>query len=196
MTEFLKLMPRPDHDAAPAGGVGRPDAGPAHDDALGGEVRSLDVLHQVGQGGVGIIQHADAGADDLPQVVGRDVGGHAHGDATGAVDQQVGESGGKDPGLLPALVEVGVPVHSILFDVPEHFVGDLAQTGLGVTVGCRGVAIHGAEVAVAVHQHVAHGEILGQADQGVVNRGVAVGMVPAQHVAHAGSRLLKRLVRG
>ena len=194
MTEFLKLMPRPDHDAAPAGGVSRPDAGPAHDDALGGEVRSLDVFHQVGQGGVGIVQHADAGADDLPQVVGRDVGGHAHGDAAGAVDQQVGEPSGKDPGLFPALVEVGVPVHSILFDVPEHFVGDLAQTGLGVTVGCRGVAIHGAEVAVAVHQHVAHGEILGQADQCVVNRGVAVGMVPAQHVAHTGGGLFERLV--
>ena len=126
--------------------------------------------------------------------MGRDVGGHAHGDAAGAVDQQVGEPGGKDPGLFPALVEVGVPVHSILFDVPEHFVGDLAQTGLGVTVGCRGVAIHGAEVAVAVHQHVAHGEILGQADQGVVNRGVAVGMVPAQHVAHAGGGLFERFV--
>ena len=196
MAEFLKLMPRPDHDAAPASGVGRPDAGPAHDDALGGEVRSLDVFHQVGQGGVGIVQHADAGADDLPQVVGRDVGGHAHGDAAGAVDQQVGEPSGKDPGLFPALVEVGVPVHSILFDVPEHFVGDLAQTGFGVTVGCRGVAIHGTEVAVAIHQHIAHGEVLCQTYQRVIHGGVAVGVIPAQHVAHAGSRLLKRLVRG
>ena len=47
---------------------------------------------------------------------------------------------------------------------------------------------------MAVHQHVAHGEILGQADQCVVNRGVAVGMVPAQHVAHAGGGLFEGFV--
>ena len=39
-------------------------------------------------------------------------------------------------------------------------------------------------------------KVLGQADQGVVHGGVAVGMVLAQHVAHAGGGLLKGLVRG
>ena len=42
--------------------------------------------------------------------------------------------------------------------------------GLGVPVGRRGIAVHGAEVAVAVHQGIAHGEVLSQADQGVVDR--------------------------
>ena len=49
---------------------------------------------------------------------------------------------------------------------------------------------------MAVHQGVAHGEILGQAHQGVVHRSVAMGVVAAQHVAHAGGRLLEGLVRG
>ena len=153
-------------------------------------------LTYFGQGGVGVLQHADGGVDDLPQIVGGDVGGHAHGDARRAVHQQVGEAAGQDPGLLPGLVEVGVPVHGVLLDVPEHLLGDLGEAGLGVTVGGRGIAVHGAEVAVALHQHVPHGEVLGQADQGVVDRLVAVGMVPAQHVAHAGGRLLEGLVVG
>ena len=87
IAELLKLVAGADHQPAPAGGVGGADAAAPHDDTLCGEVRALDVLHQIAEGGVRIVQHADAGANDLPQVVGRDVGGHAHGDAAGAVDQ-------------------------------------------------------------------------------------------------------------
>ena len=127
---------------------------------------------------------------------GGNVGGHTDGNTGGAVHQQVGEAAGQDTGLLAALVEVGVPVHRLLLDVPEHLVGQLGHAGLGVTVGGRGVAIDGTEVTVAVHQHVAHGEVLAQTHQGVVDGLVAVGVVAAQHVAHAGGRLLKGLVAG
>ena len=154
------------------------------------------MLHEVPQGGVRVIQYADARADDLPQVVGRNIGGHTHGNAGGAVHQQVGESGREHPGLPPALVEVGVPVHGVLFNVPEHLVGDFGESCLGVAVGGGGVAVHGAEVTVAVHQHVAHGKVLGQTHQSVVHRRVAVGMIPAQHIAHAGGGLFKGPVGG
>jgi hypothetical protein len=99
-------------------------------------------------------------------------------------------------GLLPALVEVGVPVDGVLVDIPEHLVGDPGHFGLGVTVGRGGVAVDGAEVAVAEDQGIAHGEVLGQTDHGVVYGGVAVGVIPAQHVAHAGGGLLQGLVIG
>ena len=196
VAELLQLVPGTDDHTAPAGGVGRPDARPAHDDALCGEVGALDVLHQVVEIRLRVIQHAHGGVDDLPQVVGRDVGGHAHGDAGGAVDQQVGEPGGQDPGLFPGLVEVGVPVHGVLVDVPEHLVGEPGEPGLGVPVGRRGVAIHGTEVAVAVDEGIAHGEVLGQAHQGVVDAGVAVGVVAAQHVTDTGGGLLEGLIHG
>ena len=81
LAEGLKLRPGPDHHLAPSGGVGRPDAAVAHDDAAGGEIRSGDMLHQIRQGSLRIVQHADAGVDDLRQVVRRDIGGHANGDA-------------------------------------------------------------------------------------------------------------------
>ena len=128
--------------------------------------------------------------------MGRNVGRHADSDAGGTVDQQVGEAGGEYAGLLPGLVEVGVPVHGVLVDVPEHFVGNFAQTGFGVTVSRRGIAVHGAEVAVAVHQQIPHGKVLGKTHHGVVNRRVAVGMVLTQHVTDAGRRFFERLVGG
>ena len=46
---------------------------------------------------------------------------------------------------------------------------------------------------MALHQGVAHGEVLGQADQGVVDRAVPVGVVPAQHVATQVADFLKGL---
>ena len=196
VAELLKLGAGADADVALAGGVGRPDAAAAHDHALGGEVGALDVLHEVVQSGVFIVQHADDGVDDLGEVVRGNVGGHTHGDAGGAVHQQVGEAAGQDAGLLAALVKVGVPVHRLLLDVPEHLVGELGHAGLGVTVGSGGIAINGAEVTMAVHQDIAHGEVLAQTDQGVVDGLVAVGMVAAQHVAHAGGRLFEGLVAG
>ena len=194
VAELLKLGAGPDAHPAPAGGIGLPDAAATHDDAPGGEVRPLDVLHQITELSLRIVQHADAGADHLPQVVGRDIGGHAHRDAAGAVHQQIGKPGGQDTGLLAGLVEVGVPVHSVLFNVPQHLVGEPGHPGLRVPVGRRGIAIHGPEVAVAVHQGIAHGEILSQADQSVIDAGIAVGMVPAQHVAHAGGGLFEGFV--
>ena len=193
---LLKLGAGPDGHPAPTGGVGRPDAGAAHDDPLGGKVRPLHVLHQVGQVGFGVVQHADRRVNDLPQVVGGDVGGHAHGDAGGAVHQQVGKPGGQHPGFPPALVEVGVPVHRLLLNVRQHLPGHLGHAGLGVTIGRGRVAVHGPEVAVAVDEPVAHGEILGQPDQGVIHGAVPVGVILAQHVAHAGGGFFEGLVGG
>src|SRR5699024_6711286 len=51
---FHDLGTAPQGDLAAAGGVGGPDAGPAHDDAAGGEVGALDVFHQAGQVDVGV----------------------------------------------------------------------------------------------------------------------------------------------
>ena len=186
---FLDGGPAPEGNLAPAGGIGGPDAAAAHDDAGGGEVGALDILHQAGQVDVGVVDVCDAPVDHFAQVVGRDVGGHAHRDALAAVDQQVGEAAGQHLGLLFGVVVVGVPVDGVLVDVGEHLHGHPAHAGLGVTVGGRGVAVHRAEVALAVHQGIAHGKILGQADHGVVDRRVAVGVVRAQHRADGIGRL-------
>ena len=191
---LLDLGLGPDHDPAPAGPVRLGYAHAAHDDAARGEVGARDVLHEVVHGDVRVVYHGAEGVRHLPQVVGRDVGGHAHGDAAGAVDQQVREPGGEHGGLLQGLVEVGHEVHRVLVDVRHHLRSQLGEPGLGVSHGRRAVAVHGTEVAVTLHQQIPGVEGLGQAHHGVVHRHVAVGMVLAQHVAHDAGALSEGLV--
>ena len=78
---LFKLGARADGDLAAARGVGGADTGAAHDDALRREVGTGDVLHEIRERSLGIVEHADAGVDDLGEVVGRDIGRHADGDA-------------------------------------------------------------------------------------------------------------------
>ena len=132
---------------------------------------------------LGFIDEGDAGVDDFGEVVRRDVGGHADGDARAAIDQQVGDPGGQDGGFERGLVVVGRHVDGVGVDVGEHLAGDASEAALGVTHGGRRVAIDGAEVALAIDHGIAEGEILRKADHGVVDSGIAVGMVVAHDVA-------------
>jgi hypothetical protein len=60
---------------------------------------------------------------------------------------------------------------------------DRRHPRLGVTHGGGVIAVDIAEIALALDQRIARGEILGEADQGLVNRDVAMGMEFADHVA-------------
>ena len=181
-------------DATTTGEVGFVDAARTVDDATGGEIRSRYVLHQIRDGDRRVVDQPDADADDFLDVVGRDVGGHAHGDAGGAVDQQVRQLGRQDRGFGLGLVVVGGEVDGLFFDVRQHLVGDLRHAHFGVTHGGRSIAVHGAEIALAIHQHIAHGERLGHAHDGVVHGHVAVGVVFTDDVADHSGRLLVGLV--
>ena len=90
---------------------------------------------------------------------------------------------GQDGGLERGLVVVGREVDGVHVDVGDHFTGDFLQACLGVAHGGRRVAVDGAEVALAVDEGVAHGKGLREADHGVVDGGVAVGVVVAHGVA-------------
>ena len=48
--------------------------------------------------------------------------------------------------------------------------------------GSRGITVDRAEVALAVHERIAEREVLDHPDHGVVDRGVPVRVVLAQHV--------------
>ena len=148
--------------------------------AAGGEVRRGHDPHQLFGGDLRVVDLRDDRVHGLAQIVGRYVGGQADGDAAGAVHQQVGEARGQQVRLLHRVVEVQVKAHGVLVDVPQHGLGGGGHAGLGVTHGGRAVAVDGAEVAVAVHQHGAHHERLRHAGQRVVDGAVAVGMELAQ----------------
>ena len=184
------------NDAAAAGMIGLANTAAPQDDAAGGEIRTLDMLHQVVQACVRIIHQADGGVDNLRQVMGRNVGGHAHGDAGGAVNQQIGETAGQHGGLHQRFIKVWHEIDGILVDLANQAQGDLGHARLGITHGRRAVAIDGAEVALPLHQHIAGVEILRQAHHGIVHRGIAVRMILTQHVAHDTRALAERLIGG
>ncbi|MNZ23668.1 hypothetical protein D3C78_407870 [compost metagenome] len=181
-------------DASTAGAVGLDDAGATVDDPRGGEVRAGDVVHQLVDGQLGVVDQRQAAVDHLAQVVRRDVGGHAHGDAAGAVDQQVGDLGRHDRRDLLGAVVVGHPVDGFLVQVGEQLVGQLGHAHFGVAHGRGVVAVHRTEVALAVDQHVAQREWLGHAHDGVVHRGVAVRVVLTDDVTDHTGGFLVRLV--
>lgn len=166
-----------DADDAFAGLEVGEDAFAAGDDAAGGEVGALDEGAEFVDGDAGVVDDRAGGGDDLVQVVRRDVGRHADRDAGRAVHQEIRQGGREDGGLGGGLFVVGREVDGVFLDVGEEVFGDVLEAGLGVAVGGGGVAVDGAEVALRVDERVAHDPILREADEGVVNGGVAVGVV-------------------
>ena len=165
-------------DRAASGAVGVLDALVAHDEAGGREVGPLDALHARLEGlllgGLGVVEHPVDGLGDLAQVVRRHLGGHTHGDAAGAVDEEIRHARRQDHGFLRLAVVVRLEVDRVLVDVPDHLHGQRGHLALGVTHGGRAVVAAGAEVPLAVDHRVPHRPRLCQADERVVDRRVAV----------------------
>ena len=175
--------------------IGRTHARRAEDDAAGGKIGRRNKHHELVDGDTGIVDVSAAGVDHLAQIVRRNVGCHADGDAAGTVDQQVREPGRQGDRLLGAVVVVGLEIDGIAIDVLEQRVRRAGHAHLGVAHRRGRVAVHRAEVALAVDQQQAHREVLGHAHHGVVDRGVAVRVVLTHHVANHPRRFPVRPVR-
>ncbi len=192
--DVLEVDLRAHHDAAAAGAIALADAGDAVDDPAGREVGRGHDLDQLVDRAVGVAQHVQARVDRLAQVVRRDVRRHADRDAGRAVDEQVRQPRRQDERLLLGAVVVRAEVDRLAIEVREHLVRDLREADLGVAHRRGVVAVDRAEVALAVDQHVAQREVLRHPHDRVVDRGVAVRVVLADHVADDAGRLLVRPV--
>lgn len=158
---------------------------------FGGEVRARHVFAQLGDRRARLVEQAHAGRRDFPQVVRRHVGGHAHGDPGGAVEQQVGQARRQHGRLVEGAVEVRHPVHRALSQFAEQYLGVARQARLGVAHrGERLRIVRRAPVALAVHQRIAVGERLRHQHHGLVAGQIAVRMELAEHVADGARRLL------
>ncbi len=151
----LEMAARAHHHPATTGTVALFHAIDAINDAGRWKVGRRDDVHQVVNGGVRVLEQVQTGIHHFVQVVRRDVGGHAHGNAARAVDQQVGQAGGQHQGLFFAAVVVGAEVDRFFLDVGQHLVRDLRHADFGVPHGRSVVAVHRAKVALAIDQHVA-----------------------------------------
>jgi hypothetical protein len=179
---------------AAAGRIGLVDRAAPVDVAGSGEVGPGDVLHELRGGQVRLVDERDEAVDHLGEVVRRDVRRHADGDARRAVDQQVRDARRQHDRLLRGLVVVRREVHRLLVEIRQQLAGDARHADLGVAHGGGGIAVDGAEVALAVDQRVAQGEVLHHADDRVVHGRVAVRMVLADDVADDAGGLLVRPV--
>jgi hypothetical protein len=200
--ELLDGSPGPHHDPAAAGPVAEVNARPAVDVACRREVGALHaqptcfvvVLHELIDGELRVAHQAHRGIDHLAQVVGRDVGGHAHGDAARPVDQQVRNPARQNERLTFGVVEVWTEGYGFFFDIREELRRESGHPDLGVPHRCGGVAVDRAEVPLPVDERVPHGEILRHANQRIVDRAVAVRVVLAQDVTDDAGALSVRTV--
>ena len=186
---FLDSRLGPHDDRAAPQLVGRADAVAAQDGGAGREVRARHVLHELGDRHLGIVDQRAAGVDQFTEIVRRDVGRHADGNAARTVGQQVGECRRQNHRLQGRLVVVRLEIDGVLADVRQQRLGDPGQPRLGITHGRRRIGIHRTEVALPRDQRQAHGEILRHAHQRVVDRLVAVRVILAHHLADDARRL-------
>ncbi len=81
------------------------------------------MLAELLDAGTRLVEQTHAGGGDFTQVVRRHVGGHAHGDAGGAVEQQVGQTRRQGRRFVEGAVEVRYPVHRALPQLGQQHLG-------------------------------------------------------------------------
>ena len=160
-----------------------------------GKSGPFTMLHQRLDVGLGIVDQSEDRVDHLREMVRRDVRRHADRDPGGAVDEQVREPRRQDDRLLARLVVVRPEVDRVGVDVAEQLGREPREAALGVAHRRRRVVVERAEVALPVDERVAHRERLREPDERVVDRGVAVRVVGAHHLADDPRALLVRPVR-
>ncbi len=154
-----------------------------HDDAAGGKIRPFDVLHQSFDGDGRIVDLGADAVDDFAQIVRGHVGGHADRDAGAAVDQQIRKGRRENRRLRQALVIIRDEIDRVLVHVLHQRGAQMRHARLGITHGGGRIAFHRAEIALAVHQRLAHGPRLRHVDQRRIDHRLAVRMKVAAGVA-------------
>ena len=139
--------------------------------------------HQVGDRGIAIVDQVERRRAKFGSVVRRDRRRHADRDARRTVGEDVRKGAGKDDRLLVLLVVGRAEIDRILGDAFEKRGRDVGHARFGVAHGRGVIAVDVAEIALPVDQRIAHGKVLREAHQRVVDRLVAMRMELAHHLA-------------
>ena len=172
------------HDEAAASGlVGGFDAFAAGDVGAGREIRAGHDLHHFLERSVWLFDQENGGFHNLAKVVRRNVGGHADGDAAGAVHEEIGNARRENNRLFTGLIEVGDEIDRFFFKIRENVFGDLGEARFGVPHGRRWIAVDGTEIPLAIDERVTHVEVLRQANKRGVDDCFTVRVIIAGSVA-------------
>ena len=155
----------------------------AHDDAAGREIGAGADFHQLIDRNARLVDHAHDAVANFAQVVRRNAGGHAHGDAAGAVDQQVRQLRGQHRRLAVALVIGGNEIDRVELQIVQQQCRVGRHARFGVPHGGRRQAGDRAEVTLLIDQHVAHVPFLGHAHQRRIDHAFAVRMIVTAGIA-------------
>ena len=123
-------------------------------------------------------------------IVRRDAGRHADGDAGGAVGEQVRKPRRQNDRLVVLAVIGRAEIDGALVDAVEHRLRHRRQPALGVAHRRGVIAVDIAEIPLTVDQRVALRKILGEADQRVIDRQLAMRVELADYVADDASAFL------
>ena len=181
--ELFDLVLGPDDDPAPAGSISLLDAHPPANRRACGKIRTRKELHDRIEIDQRVVDIGDQSVADLAQIMRRDRGRHPHGDATRAIDQQVGKLAGQDPRFLVLLIVVGLEVDGVELDILEHLGGNRAELGLGIPHCRRRQTMDTAEIALAGDQQMPHVPPLGHACQGRIDRVITVRVISLHRLA-------------
>ncbi len=102
-------------DAAAASSVGLNNTGFTIDNCPSGEIWPRNIFHKLINGDFAVIDQCQTALHHLGEIVGRDIGGHTHGNTGGAIDQQVGDASGHYHRNLFGFVVVGDKIDGIFF---------------------------------------------------------------------------------
>ena len=119
----------------------------------------------------------------------RDIGGHTHGNAASAIDQQVRHPRWQHNRLMFRAIIVGLEVYRPLVEVGQKRFGGLEHPHFGVAHGRRHIAVDRAEIALTIDQNHAHREGLRHTDHGVIDGRVTVRVIFTDHVTDDAGRL-------
>ncbi len=152
--------------------------------------------HQLFNADLFIIDIGQAAVDHFRQVVRRNVGRHTDSDPGSAVNQQVRDLGWHHIwDSLSAVVVINV-INGLFFQIGHQLMGDLRQADFRITHCRGGVAIDGTEVPLAVDQHITQRKRLCHTNNGVIHRGITMGMVLTDYVTNDTGRFFVGFIPG
>src|SRR6267154_784940 len=176
-SDFLDRRFGAHHETAAPSFVGGFDAFAPSNVRASREIRAGNKFHDFFKRGVGPFDQQNGGIHDFAKIVRRNVGGHADGNAAGAIDQKIRDARWKNEGLFARLIEIGNEVDGLFFKIGKNVFADFRQARFGVPHGRRRIAVNRAEISLAVDQRIAHVEVLREADERGINNRFTVRMI-------------------
>src|SRR5216684_2211059 len=170
-------------EAAAAGAVRGLNAFAAGDVRAGRKIGARNNFQDFLQRCVWLFHQQNRGVHDFPQIVWRNVGGHADCDAARAIDQKIWNARRQHHRFFAGLIEIGNEINGFFFQVGQNIFADFRQARFRVPHRRGWIAINGSEISLSIDQRVAHVEVLRLPHQRRVNHRFAVRMVVAGSVA-------------